>query len=123
MFTHALTKREYSMYTSTVDLLDRLLQFITPFDPSRTIAKLGSRKAQRNARSSTRSRLYYMERVSGRQQFEDIVNPIQINIELSRTNDLRNDSELSIAYLHYRTGRLLSNRNSIFLTFYVWPLS
>jgi tetratricopeptide (TPR) repeat protein len=79
MFARAQILAHEHLYAQAIEELKRLLDVIDPFDPKQDIGRITKEYSPAPTTNEDRNRLYHLERVVGRQQFHNIVNPTTIH--------------------------------------------
>jgi|GEM_PF-4761694 len=99
MYINAEVLRVQRQFDAAAAELQILLKITEPFDPSRTIAHVSQNSREKQERDSVRRELYYLEKVVGRQRFEDFINPPHLHARLSRIYFEADKFELSVEQL------------------------
>jgi tetratricopeptide (TPR) repeat protein len=101
MYVQALLYRRQKLYAQAIEEFERLLDLIIPYDPRRNIsgAVYVNEPQFVLEGSSWRLAMYYMEKVSGRQQFHDIVSVPQIHMEIAETYRMMDAPDLRVRHL------------------------
>ena len=100
MFIQAQIYRERELYSQAVEEFERLLDLISPYDPKQNFG--GTEFADNTPEPTSdkrRESLYYMEKISGRQQFNDIVSETNVYRELANTYAEMKQQHLTIRHL------------------------
>lgn len=100
MFVQANVYKERGMHSSAIEEYERLLEQIEPYDPKRHIGASYYQDLSAQPTSDPhRAWMYYMEKVSGREQFAWIVNASQIHLDIADIYRDLGESEHRIDHL------------------------
>lgn len=98
IYVQAQIYRANKLHRLAIGELTHLLLLVEPFDPKTFYSNTEERLASRNLRESNelRRHYYYMERVSGLQQFDDFIDRTRIHVELAELFALEDDYKSSV---------------------------
>lgn len=119
MFVNAKVMALEGRYMEAIQELKSLLDVIEPFDPKRDVGGSVIDSLQPEPTTNKdRNNLYYLERVTGRQQFHNIVNPVTIYTQIARYAMILGDQSLSVSYLSeaIRVSPFSDTHMDIFIT-------
>lgn len=100
MYVQANVYRERELYSQAIEEYERLLDLISPYDPKQNFGGAEfSDYAPEPTSDQVREYLYYVEKVSGRQQFEDVLSQTNIHRQISNTYVEMKEPQLSVRHL------------------------
>lgn len=106
MFVRAQLLAQSSLFAPAIQELKSLLDIIEPFDPKSDIGfASGDTIAPSATTSEQRASRYHLERIAGRQQFHQIVNPVVIYELMAEYAAAMRQPAQSVAYLNAAVRR------------------
>jgi hypothetical protein len=104
MYMQAKIYELQGLYSEAVSEYEGLIDLISPYDPKRQInsgqTPIGDYAPQEPlSESSLRTRMYYMERVCGRQQFYGIIDTTRIHMEIAEVYVKLDEPSLRVQHL------------------------
>lgn len=105
LFVLAKLQRRRGLHEQAVEEYERLIDLISPYDPKQNLGAVFFQNTtdytprRRDPNKSFRHFLYYMERISGRQQFYGLIDLPLIHMELAETYLELNKPELRVRHL------------------------
>lgn len=101
MYVRARLYAHDRLYPQAIEQLQQLLSIISPYDPKNDVGIVSAEMVQTPATTSDdRKRLYYLERIIGRQQFVNIVRPARIFELMATYAEQNGDLQQAATYLN-----------------------
>lgn len=101
MYVRARLYAHDRLYPQAIEQLQQLLSIISPYDPKNDVGIVSSEMVQTHTTTSDeRKRLYYLERIIGRQQFVNIVRPARIFELMATYAEQNGDLQQAATYLN-----------------------
>lgn len=99
VFVQAQYAAHDGLYAEAIDGMKTVLNIVAPIDPKRDVGgSIATPQPPAPTSSEDRSTLYFLERIIGRQQFHNIVNPVSIHLEIARYAAVMNDIERAVRH-------------------------
>lgn len=100
LYAEAMVSQGRGLYSKAIELLQLLLDVIAPYDPKKHIGvDVKGTPPPEPTSDLQRTDLYYIEKVSGRQQFSVLINHATVHIEIAKIFFQIGDAELSVHHL------------------------
>lgn len=101
MYVRARLYAHDRLYPQAIEQLQQLLSIISPYDPKNDVGIVSSEMVQTHTTTSDEcKRLYYLERIIGRQQFVNIVRPARIFELMATYAEQNGDLQQAATYLN-----------------------
>lgn len=104
------------LYNEAIIELQRLIDVIAPYDPKTDVGVVSAENVQtQSTTSDERRRLYHLERIIGRQQFVNIIQPARVLELMATYAELLGDLPQAAAYLNDAVRRSPYHDKDFFL--------
>lgn len=101
MYVRARLFAHDRLYNEAIIELQRLMDVISPYDPKTDVGVVSADNVQTQATTSEeRQRLYHLERIIGRQQFINIVQPARVLELMAAYAEMLGDLPQAVVYLN-----------------------